>query len=136
MTVFCINPESLIISNQVSSSTIQFYLDETLSLLAKKWSNHSRMGDLSIFFDDASSATKVFFCLKDYYKNLGFRKRDLFNTLLHSFKSMQIDIVLQTQNMLVKHFGQDKPYDRMFAYISINGYNTLSLPFQGWMKQK
>lgn len=134
MTVFCINPESLIISNQVYASSIQSYLDETLSLLARKWSNHSRMGELSIFFDDVHCSTLVFFNLKDYYKNLGFRKRDLFNVLLRSFKSKEIDIACQTQNMQVKHFGQGKSYDRMFAYISLNGFNSLSLPIQNWMK--
>lgn len=134
MTVFCINPESLIISNQVNASTIQSYLDETLSLLAKKWSNHSRIGELSIFYDDVCDSTLMFFSLKDYYKNLGFRKRDLFNVLLRSFKSKQNDIACQTQNMMVKLFGQDKSYDRIFAYISINGHNSLSLPIHSWMK--
>lgn len=134
MTVFCINPESLIISNQVNASSIQSYLDETLLLLARKWSNHSRMGELSIFFDDARYSTLVFFNLKDYYKKLGFRKRDLFNILLHSFKNKESDIASQTQNIQVIHFGQGKPYDRTFAYIYLNGLNSLSLPIQNWMK--
>ena len=131
-TFFCVNPESLIILNSISSSAIQTYLDEALSLLAKKWSNHSRMGELYIYYDELDDST--FFDLKNYYRNLANRDRNLFNVLLHSFKCKKEDIGSQTINMQVKFFGQIKPYDRIYAYIHLNKFHSLSLPMQNWMK--
>lgn len=120
------------ISCPTDSSTIQLYLDEALSLLARKWSNHTRMGELRIYFDELDNVN--FFNLKKYYKDLASRDGNLFKVLLHSFKSKKKDIECQTLNMQINHFGQEKAYDRIYAYISLNGFRALSLPMQTWMK--
>ncbi len=81
------------ISCPTDSSTIQLYLDKALSLLARKWSNHTRMGELRIYFDELDNVN--FFNLKKYYNDLATRDGNLFKVLLHSFKSKKKDIELK-----------------------------------------